>query len=227
MFTAVTLLPVMRVFRIVAIGCGRMNWSMLRPPASPACSSKSIDPVYETVLSLMTLSATSSAPLLPMPPESAWFAIAPSTTTWLPLTALLRTTSELAKWFEMPPADASLAMEAREVVEPAMLFVTWVFVSVKTPPLSIPPPLLNAHARGPQKPGGITSVAVVVLPVMTLFEIETVAPATLNGGWSICATGISTPPPNVTSGFGNVVLRPPVIVTRSIDTTKPSEAVAR
>ena len=67
-------------------------------------------------------------------------------------------------------------------VEPTTLFVTRVFVSVSTPPLSIPPPLLNAHARGPQNPGGIVSLERTVLPVMTLFEIETVAPVPLNGG---------------------------------------------
>jgi hypothetical protein len=41
-----------------------------------------------------------------------------------------------------------------------------------------------------------------VLPVITLLEIDTVAPVPLNGGWSSCEVGIQTPPPNVTSGSG-------------------------
>jgi hypothetical protein len=68
---------------------------------------------------------------------------------------------------------------------------------------------------------------VTVLALMTLLEIETVAPVPLNGGWSSCDIGIQTPPPNVTSGSGFELFTPPVIVTPSIDTTSASGASAR
>ena len=87
--TATTLLPVICVLRIVTVGCETQHWSMLMPPAKPIWSSKSIEPMYSTVLSLTTLSSMSSAPTLPMPPELALFAIALSATAWLPLTTLL------------------------------------------------------------------------------------------------------------------------------------------
>src|SRR6185312_1739643 len=138
--------------------------------------------------------------------------MSPSVTTWLPLTTLWRNTSVLAKWLRIPPAPPSLAGDEPVVLDPAVLFVTRVLVSVRFPPLSIPPPLLNAQARGPQNPGGITELDRTVLPVMTLFEIDTVAPAPLNGGWSSCSTAIVTPPPNVTAVSGTLVLSPPVIV---------------
>ena len=79
----------------------------------------------------------------------------------------------------------------------------------------------------PQKPGGMDEFDVTVLPVMTLFEIDTVAPVPLNGGWSSWEVGIHTPPPNVTFESGCELLTPPVIVTPSIVTLRPSGAVAR
>src|SRR2546425_137498 len=111
----------------------------------------------------MTLSSMSSAPLLPIPPEAALFAIGLFVTAWLLLTTLLCSTSVLAKRLSMPPEFASLAADVRDGVEPAVLFVTRVLVSVRTPPLSIPPPLLNPHARAPQNPGGMNEFDITVL----------------------------------------------------------------
>src|SRR6516164_9099302 len=119
----------------------------------------------------------------------------------------------------MPPEFASLAADDADAVEPAVLFVTRVLVSVSTPPLSMPPPSLKPHDRGPQKPGGIAEFELTTLSVITLFESETVAPVPLKGGWSSCDVGIKTPPPNVTSEPGFVVLTPPVIVTPSMETS--------
>src|SRR3954449_9816665 len=101
-----------------------------------------------------------------------------------PLTTLFRRIRAPAKRLSMPPAPASLATEGSADVDPAVLSVTRVFTSVRTPPLSIPPPALKPHARGPQKPGGIVENEVTVLPVITVFEIVTVAPVPLKGGWS-------------------------------------------
>src|SRR5579864_4601564 len=98
------------------------------------------------------------------------------------MTTLFRITSVEAKWLLIPPVPVSLAAESREGVDPDVLFVTRVFVSVRIPPLSIPPPLLKPQARSPQKPGGMIEVEVTVLFVITLFEIVTVAPVPLNGG---------------------------------------------
>jgi hypothetical protein len=54
-------------------------------------------------------------------------------TAWLPLTTLLRGTSVEAKRLSIPPAAVSLAAEPIESVEPEVLFVTRVFVSVRRP----------------------------------------------------------------------------------------------
>jgi hypothetical protein len=146
-----------------------------------------------------------------MPPALAPLAIGLSTTTWFPLTMLWRRTSLLAKRLSIPPLFGSLAADGPAELEPAVLFVTRVFVRVNTPPLSMPPPRLKPQGRGPQNPGGIAEFEVTTFPVISLFEIATVAPVPSKGGWSSCATGIQTPPANVTSGSGCVLLTPPVM----------------
>src|SRR3954453_17024534 len=218
---AVTAFPLITTLRIVAAPCGKQGQpgSTLMPPASPAGSSVVSDPVYGAVFPLITLFCTSSAPPLPIPPASAWFAIGLFTVAWLPLMTLSRTISVAEKWLAMPPEPTSLAADGSDAVDPDVLFVTREFVSVRTPPFAIPPPLLKPQAKkGLQKPDGMTACEVTVLPVITLFAIETVAPVLLNGGWSSCATRIETPPPNVTASPGAESFRPPVIVTPAIET---------
>ena len=128
----------------------------------------------------------------------------------------------------MPPPLTPLATVANAAVEPAVLFVMWVFVIVSTPPLSIPPPVLKPHGKGPQKgPGGLIAREVTVLPVMTLSSIVTVAPVPLNGGPGSCLTGIQTPPPKTTSASGAESLTPPVIVTPRIETVRNSGSGSR
>src|SRR6266508_3673733 len=84
----------------------------------------------------------------------------------------------------MPPPLALLSMDVPPGAAPATLSLTRVSVSVKTPELSIPPPLTNAQgcpaARGQENPpGGIVVRAVTRLRVITLSLIATAAPAAL------------------------------------------------
>src|SRR6266542_2615587 len=120
----------------------------------------------------------------------------------------------------MPPPLALLSMDVPPGAAPATLSLTRVSVSVKTPELSIPPPLTNAQgcpaARGQENPpGGIVVRAVTRLRVMTLSLIATVAPAALPAD-----PGIETPPPATTDVEGCESLRPPVIVRRLSTTSR-------
>ena len=226
--TVVTRLPVTSVRSIVAVACGTpQHWSMLIPPARASSSPKSIEPVYSTALLLMTLSSMSSAPT---PPTSSGRRAVRDRAVRDGAVAADDTVAQHERAGEAV-VDAAGGRIARGRADrcgrPAVLFVTRVLVRVRTPPLSIPPPLLNPHARGPQKPGGMDEFDITVSPVTMLFEIVTVAPVPLNGGWSSCEVGIPMPPPNVTSGSGCALLTPPVIVTPSIETFRASGAVAR
>src|SRR5262245_24837116 len=98
----------------------------------------------------------------------------------------------------IPPGPASLATP----VPPAWLSLTVVFVSVNGPRLLIPPPAPWAKGRSPLmqvivmsgghgSPESIAVVGSALLPVMTLFAIETVAPgAKFAAGWT------EIPPPS-------------------------------
>ena len=166
--------------------------------------------------------------MLPTPPVPANCPFGAVATARLPVTTLRLRTSDPVKRLEMPPAETPLASDPSDAVDPAVLSLIRVSVTVSTPPLSMPPPLLKPQGRVPQKgPGGTATRDVTVFPVITLSAIETVAPVALNGGSGICATGIQTPPPNVTSGSGLESLMPPVMVTPLIDTVSPAGSTSR
>ena len=123
----------------------------------------------------------------PMPPDCAAWPFGGAETARFPLTTLRLTTSVAAWRLKIPPALVPLAAEP---IEPAVLFVTRESVIVSTPPLSIPPPVLNPHGSGPQNgPGGTAECDVTVLPVITLSVIDTVAPVPLNGGTGTARSG--------------------------------------
>jgi hypothetical protein len=179
-------------------------------------------------LSLTTLFSIESTPTLLIPPALALCPLGSDTTARFPLTTLRRSARVEAARLKMPPLPTPLATVASAAVEPAVLFVMRVFVSVSTPPLSIPPPVLKPHGKGPQKgPGGPNDREVTVFAVMTLSSIVTVAPVPLNGGPDSCLTGMRTPPPNVTSSSGEESLTPPVIVTPRMVTLRCSGSGSR
>src|SRR4029450_4811045 len=86
-----------------------------------------------------------------------------------------------------------------------------VSVTVSVPELSTPPPIANAHWAKATDPHGAGSSNVAFgaapLPVITLSAIATVAP-----------DSIRIPPPAANAGPGLESFRPPVIVTRLIET---------
>jgi hypothetical protein len=96
----------------------------------------------------------------------------------------------------------------------ATLSVTRVFVSVRSPALSIPPPSAYEHrlpAGGPHgAPGGSAVSTATRFPRIALSLINTVAAA----AFPEAGPGIRTPPPPVTVP----VVRPPVTVTPLIET---------
>src|SRR4029079_18333852 len=122
------------------------------------------------------------------------------------------------------PPLASLAGVDSPDAEPTRLPVTVVFDRVSVPQLSIPPPAADANGQGPagqSRSVGTVSLGATRVPVMTLFEIVTLAPPLKSS-----LGGISTPPPaaktpscpvnGVDSGLDRVT--PWVIVTPSIET---------
>src|SRR5262249_61907490 len=111
----------------------------------------------------------------------------------------------------MPPPWAIVAAEPSVGVEPATLSVTRVFVSVRFPELSMPPPQATAHGVGPQNPpAGKRLAGATRFPVTTLSEIATVERRRPGPG-----NGIDTPPPAATPAKST---RPPLLVTRLIET---------
>src|SRR5260221_2891249 len=126
------------------------------------------------------------------PPESAkrpLGAVAPAS---LSLMTLLLTFSALSQ-FMMPPPCASLATVDNPDAEPTRFPLTVVFATVRVPQLSMPPPAARANGQGPSGqggPNGTASVGATRLPVITLLEMATFAPAL-----KLASGGISTPPP--------------------------------
>src|SRR6266540_164348 len=117
--------------------------------------------------------------------------------------------------FQMPAAAASLATDG-----PTALSLIRVFVTVSVPELAMPPPRAKAHPSGPQggSGGSVGDGSAVegatMFWLITLSLMETVAPVV-----SPSAGGIHTPPPSVNMYAGGlVVVRPPVTVTRLIET---------
>src|SRR5215207_5039472 len=106
----------------------------------------------------------------------------------------------------IPPPAAKLATEGSDAVEPATLSVIIVFVTISVPALLTPAPAAKAHTW-PQSGTAVSGDA--LFPVMTLSEIDTVAPVVLP-----VPGGIHTPPPLAANGSGAESLNPPVMVTR-------------
>ena len=204
---------------IVAFAPGQ---SVIRiPPPTAACISSGN--VFGTAvdasqaLSSMTLSSIVSVPSSLIPPPSANLPFGALTAERLPVTKLRRSVTTPTLLFQIPPPRASVASPPLVGVEPATLSSMRVCVTVSVPQFAIPPPLANEHGL-PQI--GCGGPAVTLLPLMTLSEIVTVAPMVLSA-----AAGINTPPPaaknpepNCDSGFES--LKPPVIVTRLIETVR-------
>src|SRR5580700_4548714 len=89
----------------------------------------------------------------------------------------------------MPAPSASLVNAPAD-----SLLLTVVLATVRVPQLSIPPPPACANRQSwiPQeKPASTEVVGAAVLPVMTLFEIVTVAPVA-----KFAAGGTKMPPPS-------------------------------
>ena len=212
-------MPLIVVPVIVALAPGQ---SVIRiPPPTAACIS--IGNVFGTavdasqLLSLTMLSSIVSVPSSLIPPPSANLPFGALTAERLPVTKLWRSVTTPTLLFQMPPPRASVASPPLVGVEPATLSSMRVFVTVSVPQFAIPPPLANEHGLSQIGCGG---PAVTRLPLMTLSEIVTVAPIVLSA-----AAGINTPPPavkkpvpNCDSGFES--LKPPVIVTRLIETVR-------
>lgn len=137
------------------------------------------------------------------------------TTTRLPVTKLRLSVTVPMGRFQMPAPAASLATDG-----PKALSLIRVFVTVSVPELAMPAPRANAHPSGPQGgSGGLVGAGsavegATVFRAITLSLMDTVAPVV-----SPSAGGIHTPPPSVNQYAGGlVVVRPPVTVTRLIET---------
>ena len=124
---------------------------------------------------------------------------------------------------QIPAPSASLEVPA----DPALLSLTVEFRRVSIPQLSMPPPNAAAYGHSPSekpghgKPESTSAVGSARLPVITLFEIVTVAPPEKSafGGMSMPPPVAHTPgiPKNgIDSGL--VCATPPVIVTPEIET---------
>ena len=127
----------------------------------------------------------------------------------------------------MPPPSASLASADKPDAEPTRLLLTVVLTSVSVPQLSMPPPSASANGHWPSEkpaqgiPESTSAVGSARLPVITLFEIVTVAPPEKSafGGMSIPPPVAHTPGiPKKGIDSGLVCARPPVIVTPLIAT---------
>src|SRR5947209_4003079 len=185
-----------------------------------------------TVLLLMV----SVPPSTKTPPLSANRPLGAVAVARLPLMVVLLRVSEESQ-FWIAPACASLATEGNPAAAPTRLSLMVVLVTVSVPQLSIPPPYAPANGRRPLQAKVISGghggpkLTVVVgatrLSVITLFEIETVAPP-LKSAFG----GISMPPPIaitpavptnlVDSGLDRAT--PPVMVTPSTETVGSLDA---
>src|SRR5262245_10141926 len=128
-----------------------------------------------------------------------------------------------------PPPSAKRAVVATSAALPTRLSLTVVFVSVRLPEVSMPPPRAHPTGQPPHGGNGTLSLGATRLPVMALFVIVTVAPPprslhppplkSVLGGTSMPPPAAQTPSfPLHGTDSGLERVTPPVIVTPLIVT---------
>src|SRR5215211_6573624 len=145
------------VSRMTAVGRATpQHWETSIPPASATRSSSNRvgGPETSAMLSLTTLPSIVSAPDAPIPPAPANWPFGSVAVARFPLTTLRLSTSVDANRLVIPPEVIPLPSVAMVELEPETLFVISESVIVRTPPLSIPQPVLNPHGSGPQNTNG-------------------------------------------------------------------------